>query len=65
MLSETKEQIGMLINKIDAFNFVINSLATTHLDHKQEAEDQIKRASTHKLKLTSEVLRLLGAEKVI
>ena len=64
MLSETKEQTQLLVNKVQVLDFVLNSLNLNHADYKEEIEQQYKQASHHKLKLTSEILRLSGAERV-
>ena len=65
VLTETKEQIQTLVNKINTIDFVMEKLQTSHKDDSVEIEKQFKLASTHKLKLTSELLRLLGADKVL
>lgn len=64
MLSETKEQIQLLINKVQVLDFVLQSLNLNHADYKDRIEEQYKQASNHKLKLTSEILRIQGAEVV-
>lgn len=64
MLSETKEQVQLLVNKVQILDFVLNSLNLNHADYKDVIETQYKQASNHKLKLTSEILRLSGAERV-
>lgn len=64
MLSETKEQTQLLINKVQVLDFVLQSLNLNHADYKDRIEAQYKRASNHKLKLTEEILRLSGATDV-
>lgn len=64
MLSETKEQTQLLVNKVQVLDFVLQSLNLNHGDYKDRIEEQYKQASNHKLKLTDEILRLSGAEKV-
>ena len=64
MLSETKEQVQLLINKVQVLDFVLQSLNLNHADYKDKIEHQYKRASNHKLKLTEEILRLSNAEEV-
>lgn len=61
MLSQTKEQIVELMNKVQVLDFVINTLKATHKEHEPKVEEQFKRASVHKLKLTDELLRLNNA----
>lgn len=62
MLSQTKEEIQNLVNKVNVFNFVLESLQANHKDYSDEIEKQYKQASCQKLKLTAEILRLNGAE---
>lgn len=64
MLGQTKEEIQRLVAKVEVINFVLNSLNMNHKDYSAAIEEQYKQASNHKLKLTSEILRLVGAEKV-
>lgn len=65
MLSETKEQVQLLVNKVQVIDFVLQSLNLNHADYKERIEEQYRTASNHKLKLTEEILRLSGAEKVV
>ncbi len=62
MLSQTKEQVQQLINKVQVLDFVLNTLNLAHKESADEVERQFKAASTHKLKLTAEILRLNNAE---
>ncbi len=62
MLSQTKEQVQDLVNKIQVLDFVLNTLNLSHKDSAEEVERQFKLASDHKLKLTSEILRLSNAQ---
>lgn len=64
MLSETKEQIQLLVNKVQVIDFVLNSLNLNHADYKDRIEEQYKQASNHKLKLTAEILRLSNAASI-
>lgn len=64
MLSETKTQVQELINKVQVIDFVLQSLNLNHADYKEKIERQYKQASNHKLKLTSEILRLSNAEEL-
>lgn len=64
MLSQTKEEIQNLINKVQVMDFVIQALTASHKDHSAEIEKQLKQASHHKLKLTSEILRISGAKEI-
>lgn len=63
MLGETAKQIQELINKIQVLDLIMSSLTATHKDHVVDMEQQFKEDSLHKLKLTSEVARLLGVKK--
>lgn len=60
-LSETKEQIQTLVNKIQVLDFTLNTLNLAHKDDAASVETLFKRASTHKMKLIEEVLRLSNA----
>lgn len=64
MLSETKELTQSLIQKVQLLDFVLQSLNANHKDYADRIEEQYKTASNHKLKLTEEILRVAGAEKV-
>lgn len=64
MLSQTKEEIQNLVNKIQVLDFVLNTLNLSHKDSAEEVEKQFKQGSNHKLKLTSEILRLSNASPV-
>jgi hypothetical protein len=64
MLSQTKEEVQMLINKVQVLDFVMGSLNVNHKDFANRIEEQYKQASNHKLKLTAEILRLSGASIV-
>lgn len=64
MLSQTKEQVQQLINKVQVLDFVLNTLNLSHKDHAEEVEKQFRQASVHKLKLTAEILRMNNAESV-
>ena len=65
MLSQTKEQLQLLTNKVQLMDFVLQSLNLNHAEYKEIIEEQYKRASNHKLKLTDEILRLSGADKLV
>lgn len=58
MLSQTKEEIQNLINKVQVLDFVLQTLNLSHKDSAALVEEQFKKASDHKLKLTSEIIRL-------
>lgn len=63
MLGETKQQIQLLLNKIDLLDHITQSIAgLTTTKNKEISETQAELAVTHKLKLTDEVLRLLGSK---
>lgn len=62
MLSETKQNLQEIVNKIQVLDYVIETSSRTHKDHLEKAETFLKRASTHKVKLIEEVLRLSGVE---
>ena len=58
MLSQTKENIQALVNKIQVLDFVLNTLNLSHKDSAEKVEELFKRASSHKLVLVEEILRL-------
>ncbi len=62
MLSQTKDQVQALVNKVQVLDFVLNTLNLSHKEHSETVEAQFKRASEHKLKLTDEILRLSNAD---
>lgn len=64
MLSQTKENIQMIVNKIQTLDFALNTLNLSHKDSAEEVERLFKQASTHKLKLIAEMLRLLNASEI-
>lgn len=64
MLSETKDQIQNMVNKIQVLDFVLNTLNLSHKDHADEVEKRFKQASAHKLKLAAEILRLSNAAEL-
>ena len=64
MLSETKQNVQDLVNKIQVLDFALNSLNLNHADYKERIEVLYKTASNQKLILTEELLRLNGAETV-
>lgn len=64
MLSQTKEQVQQILNKIQVLDFALDTLARTHKDDTAKAEELFKRASTHKLKLVEEMLRLSNATEI-
>lgn len=61
MLSETKEQVQNIVNKIQVLDFVLNTLNLAHKNEAEKVEVMFSRASVHKLKLIDELLRLNGA----
>lgn len=64
MLSETQQQIQTLINKVDLLDHIARSVASLTIEtEKEKSETQVKLAVTHKLKLTDELLRLLGSKE--
>lgn len=62
MLSETKQNLQEIVNKLQVLDFVIDTSGRTHKDDLEKAEIFLKRASSHKVKLIEEVLRLSGVE---
>lgn len=62
MLDSTKEQIKLLVDKVNLLSFIMETLKINHTDYQPQIDEQFKQASTHKVKLTSEILRLLGAD---
>lgn len=64
MLSQTKENIQNIIQKIQVLDFTLQTLGATHKDHVAQTEVLIKQASVHKLKLVSELLTLSNAGPV-
>ncbi len=65
MLSQTKEQVQQLINKVQVLDFVLNTLNLSHKDQAETVEKLFKQASNHKLKLLEEILILSNAKEVI
>lgn len=65
MLSQTKENIQNLVNKIQVLDFLLNTLNLSHKDEAAKVEELFRRASTHKLKLIDEVLRLNNVDEII
>lgn len=65
MLSQTKEQIQAIVNKVQILDFALNTLNLSHKDSAEEVEKLFKQASAHKLKLIGELLRLSNASEVI
>lgn len=65
MLSQTKEQVQQLINKVEVLDFALNTLNLSHKDSADEVEKLFRQASTHKLKLIAEILRLSNADEII
>lgn len=65
MLSQTKENIQNIVNKIQVLDFALNTLNLSHKDSAAEVENLFRRASAHKLKLISELLSLEGAGEVV
>lgn len=57
-MSLNKENIQAAVNKIQVLDFTIDTLGRTHKDDVVKAEELLKRASAHKLKLVEEILRL-------
>lgn len=65
MLSQTKENVQNIINKIQVLDFALNTLNLSHKDSAETVETLFKRASTHKLKLINELLDLNGVAEII
>lgn len=65
MLSQTKQQVQELINKVQVLDFALNTLNLSHKDSADEVERLFKQASAHKLKLISEILRLSNASEIV
>ncbi len=65
MLSQTKENIQNIVNKIQVLDFALNTLNLSHKDSAEEVEKLFRQASAHKLKLISELLSLEGAQEVL
>lgn len=63
MLSQTKEQIKLILDKVQLLDFVLNSLNLSHKDEIAKVEELCKKASTHKMKLLEEILVLSNAIK--
>lgn len=64
MLSETKQNVQDLVNKVQVLDFALQSLNLNHADYKDRIEVLYKTASNYKLVLIDELLRLNGAERV-
>ncbi len=65
MLSQTKEQVQLLVNKVQVLDFALNTLNLSHKDHAETVEKLFKQASAHKLKLLEEILILGNAKEII
>lgn len=65
MLSQTKEEIQLLINKVQILDFTLNTLNLAHKDDAATVETLFKRASAHKMKLLDEILRLSNAKEIV
>ncbi len=63
MLSQTKEQIKLILDKVQLLDFVLNSLNLSHKDETTKVDSLFKTATTHKLKLLEEILVLSNAIK--
>jgi len=64
MLSQTKEQVQDLVNKIQVLDFALNTLNLSHKEQAELVETLFKQASVHKLKLIGELLRLSNAGEI-
>lgn len=65
MLSQTKENIQNIINKIQVLDYVLETLKMTHKDDAEKVEKLFRKATAHKLTLIDEVLRLNSVPEVI
>ncbi len=65
MLPSTKDQLQTIVNKLQVLDYTLQSLNSTHVEHKEKAETLFKRISTHQLKLVDEVARLSGADEAV
>ncbi len=65
MLSQTKEKVQELVNKVNVLDYVLNTLNLSHKDQAETVEKLFKQASSHKLVLLEEILRLSNAKEVI
>lgn len=64
MLSQTKEQVQSLVNKVQVLDFTLETLKLAHKDDAEKVEILFRRASNHKMKLIEEILRLSNAEAI-
>ncbi len=58
MLSQTKENLMSILEKLKVLEFTMESLKVTHKDDAELVERLFREASAHKLKLIEEVHRL-------
>lgn len=65
MLSQTKENIQNVINKIQVLDYMLEALKMTHKDDSVKVEELFRRATAHKLTLIDEVLRLNSVPEII
>ena len=64
MLSQTKENIQAIVNKIQILDFALNTLNLSHKEEAETVEKLFRQASKHKLVLIDELLRLSNAGDV-
>lgn len=65
MLEQTKENIQNVVNKIQLFDFVLQSLNVSYIEDKILVQSLFKAAAQRKLVLVEELLRLNGVEKAV
>lgn len=63
-MMSNKEQTQELVNKIQIMDFAILGLNNNHKDFANETEELLKKASSHKLKLIGELLRLSNVKDI-
>ena len=63
-LSQTKEELKNILDKIQVLDFCVQQLNGNHPTFQTQIQDLFYSASNHKMKLIDEVLRLSGAEKL-
>lgn len=64
MLSQTKENLKEVLEKMQVLDFVLNTVGNTDKYYAADIEKYYRSASNHKLKLIGEVLRLSGVDLV-
>lgn len=65
MLSQTKEQVQLLVGKVQLIDFILGTLPSTHKNDEEAVKEIYMRASSKKIKLLEEILRLGVVSEII